>query len=47
MQPAPMDDVAFDDAEFADADAGPDGGIGMDPGGGGDHGRWIDGHEFV
>src|SRR5271157_67350 len=41
------EDVAFDDTEFADPDAGPDRGFGMDPGGVGDHGRWIDGHEFV
>src|SRR5450759_4763675 len=37
----------LDDAEVADAHTGADDGIGRDDGGGGDHRRWIDGHEFV
>src|SRR5450759_575844 len=39
--------LGLDDAEFADAHTRSDDGIGRDDGGGGDHRRWIDGHEFV
>ena len=39
--------VALDDAEFADSHRGADDGVGRNDGGGGNRGRWIDGHESV
>src|SRR5665811_2336594 len=41
------DHFGLDDAKLADSHTRADDGIGRDDGGGGDHRRWIDGHEFV